>query len=263
MRDETHLSDQTLLLAADGELSARDAAQVTAHLAACRTCRARKRGIENAVSEFGRVYRGTLDSGIPPSHGPRALLMAQMAETSRGQRRARLRLSWATAGFAGMFAVAVYFASTLWSGGEPVRASTLMIPDPALTPGATVLMTRDEVCRATSTRNKPVSPALQREVFREYGMRATRPRAYEVDYLITPALGGADDIHNLWPESWEAVVWNTHVKDQLEDYLRDRVCAGTLDLATAQRDLAINWIDAYKRYFHTDQPLEQSHRDRP
>jgi hypothetical protein len=263
LRDKTHLSDQTLLLAADGELSPSDAAHVTAHLAACRTCRARKREIEDAVSEFAGVYRSTLDTGIPPSHGPRALLMAQMAGVSRGQRRASPRFSWAIAGFAGMLAVAVYLASTLWSGGESVRASALMIPDPALTPGATVLMTRDEVCRATSTKNKPVSSALQREVFREYGMRSARPRAYEVDYLITPALGGADDIHNLWPESYEAIVWNAHVKDQLEDYLRDRVCAGTLDLAMAQRDLAVNWIDAYKRYFHTEQPLDESHRDRP
>jgi hypothetical protein len=262
LRDETHLSDQTLLLAADGELGPRDASQVTAHLAACRTCRERKQEIEDAVSEFTGVYRRTLDARIPRCHGPRALLMAQLAETSRGRRSASLRFSWAIAGFAGMLAVAVYLASTLWSGGEPVRASALMIPDPGLTPGATILMTRDEVCRATSTKNKPVSSALQREVFREYGMRSARARAYEVDYLITPALGGADDIHNLWPESYEAIVWNAHVKDQLEDYLRDRVCAGTLDLATAQRDLAVNWIDAYKRYFHTDQPLEGTHPNR-
>ena len=28
-----------------------------------------------------------------------------------------------------------------------------------------------------------------------------------------------------------------------------------LDLATAQREIATNWIEAYKKYFHTDQPL--------
>jgi hypothetical protein len=269
-RDETHLSDQTLLLAADGELSPRDAAQVANHLAACWTCRARKQEIEAAVGEFIRVYRRSLDAEVPPPGGPRALLMAQMAERweqsgswfSRVRNRSP-RFSWAIAGFASVLAVVVYLAPTLWSGGEPVRASTLTLPDRNLTPGATVFMSRDEVCRATSTRNKPVPVSLQREVFQEYGMRSARARAYEVDYLITPALGGADDIHNLWPESYEATVWNAHVKDQLEDYLRDRVCAGMLDLTTAQRDLAVNWIDAYKRYFHTNQPLHEAHRDRP
>ncbi len=270
-RDETHLSDQTLLLAADGELSPCDAAQVADHLAACWTCRARKQEMEAAVGDFVRVYRRTLDPEIPSARGPRALLMAQMAALSREHsgswssrmRGVSLRFSWAIAGFAGVLAVAAYLASTLWSGGEPVRASMLMLPDRNLTPGATVLMSRDQVCRATSTRNKPVPAALQREVFQEYGMRSARPRAYEVDYLITPALGGADDIHNLWPESYVATVWNAHVKDQLEDYLRDRVCAGTLDLASAQRDLAVNWIAAYKLYFHTDRPLDEPHRDRP
>jgi hypothetical protein len=270
-RDDIHLSDETLMLAADGELSSRDAARVESHLAACWTCRTRKREIEAAVGDFVRFYRRAFDAEIPSSEGPRALLTAQMAELSRRQsgswfsrvRGVPLNFSWAVAGCVAVLAIALSVASTLWLGGQPVRASTLMIPDRGLTPGATVLMSREEVCRATSTKNKPVSSALQREVFREYGIRSAKPYAYEVDYLITPALGGADDIHNLWPESYEAIVWNARVKDQLEDYLRDRVCAGTLDLATAQQDLAVNWIDAYKRYFHTDQPLREAHRDRP
>jgi hypothetical protein len=33
------------------------------------------------------------------------------------------------------------------------------------------------------------------------------------------------------------------------------VCEGRLDLPTAQREIATNWIAAYKKYFHTDKPL--------
>ena len=95
---------------------------------------------------------------------------------------------------------------------------------------------------------------LRRRVFEEYGIAHAEPRFYEVDYLITPALGGADDIHNLWPQSNSDTVWNAQVKDDLEDHLRALVCAGKLDLATAQREIAGNWIDAYKKYFHTDRP---------
>ena len=107
----------------------------------------------------------------------------------------------------------------------------------------------------SNTKNKAVPVALQRRVFDEYGIRAAAPGAYEVDYLITPALGGADDIHNLWPQAYTATVWNAQVKDALEDHLRDLVCDGQLDLATAQREIATNWIEAYKKYFHTDRPL--------
>jgi hypothetical protein len=94
-------------------------------------------------------------------------------------------------------------------------------------------------------------------VFEEYGIAGADPRAYEVDYLITPALGGADDIHNLWPHSYSSTVWNAQVKDALEDRLREMVCEGSMDLAEAQREIAGNWIAAYKKYFHTDRPLAE------
>lgn len=87
------------------------------------------------------------------------------------------------------------------------------------------------------------------------GYHDAQPGAYEVDYLITPALGGADDIHNLWPQSSASVVWNAQVKDALEDHLRELVCDGQLDLTVAQREIASDWIGAYKKYFHTDRPV--------
>ena len=41
------------------------------------------------------------------------------------------------------------------------------------------------------------------------------------------------------------------------------VCAGTLPLATAQRDMAADWIAAYKKYFRTDRPLDPGSRVSP
>jgi len=133
------------------------------------------------------------------------------------------------------------------------------MPDAQLTPGATVLLSRSAVCSQPGDGNKPVPTSLQREVFQEYGIPRANPRAYEVDYLVTPALGGADDIHNLWPHSHSAT-WSAHVKDALEDRLREMVCGGSLDLAVAQREIATDWISAYKKYFHTDEPLPEHRR---
>ena len=81
------------------------------------------------------------------------------------------------------------------------------------------------------------------------------PEAYEVDYLITPELGGATDIRNLWPEPYYDTAWNAHVKDQLEERLHEMVCRGDVDLATAQQDISKDWIAAYRKYFHTDHPI--------
>jgi hypothetical protein len=262
--EDAHLSDQQLLLDIETELTTRDAKLVHGHLETCWKCRTRRQDLETAIAGFVRAQQQEFDSKIPPAAGPRALLKAQIAQLSRSEGTVskpggRLsgpgldrRFAWALAGTICVLMALVSYAvrsSEAWK-----HAPILSIPDSRLTPGAALLLNRQTVCAGTNTKNKAVPVALQRKVFEEYGI-VGEPRAYEVDYLITPALGGADDIHNLWPHSYSATVWNAGVKDALEDRLRQMVCDGSLDLAEAQRDIAANWIAAYKKYFHTNQPL--------
>jgi hypothetical protein len=61
------------------------------------------------------------------------------------------------------------------------------------------------------------------------------------------SIGGSNSIENLWPESYWTV-WNAHVKDRLEDRLHALVVSSKLDLKTAQRQIATDWIAAYKKY---------------
>ena len=77
---------------------------------------------------------------------------------------------------------------------------------------------------------------------------------YELDYLITPELGGAPTVQNLWPQRYASRTWNAPVKDQLERLLPRLVCDGTITLETAQREIAADWIAAYRKYFRTDVP---------
>jgi len=84
------------------------------------------------------------------------------------------------------------------------------------------------------------------------------PDEYELDYLITPQLGGSPDPRNLWPQRYGARVWNASVKDQLEDLLPRLVCEGRVDLRTAQKDIAADWVSAYRKYFKTAAPLRPS-----
>jgi hypothetical protein len=258
MQRDEHISDTDLVLAADGELSARAAARVESHFAACWTCRARKQEIEAAAADFAREYHRASERECPPAEGPRALLRAQIEAARPPVFSPWWRVSFSGAAVLAVLALAAYLASPSWNSWQRVRAATVTVPNRNLTPGAAVFLGREEVCRAPNAKNKLVPTTLRRQVFAEYGIRAAEPRAYEVDYLITPALGGADDIHNLWPESSDATVWNASVKDALEDHLRDMVCSGEIDLATAQREIASNWIEAYKKYFHTDRPLAQA-----
>jgi anti-sigma factor RsiW len=253
---ESHLSDQLLLLEMEGELSAGDEKRVRAHLAACWTCRARRQEFEGAIAAFVQIPRPEL----PPAAGPRALLKARLAELSNAAPESSPQ-SYLLRGLTAVAALCMALALGVFvlAGGSHQQTSVYYRPDAQLTPGATVLSSRSVVCSRPGDGNKVVPAALQREVFQEYGIPRADPRAYEVDYLVTPALGGADDIHNLWPHSHSAL-WNARVKDALEDRMRTMVCDGSLDLSEAQQEIATNWISAYKKYFHTEEPLPEHRR---
>jgi hypothetical protein len=44
------------------------------------------------------------------------------------------------------------------------------------------------------------------------------------------------------------------VKDTLEHRLHQLVCQGKVDLATAQHDIATDWIEAYRKYVGSGLP---------
>jgi hypothetical protein len=135
-----------------------------------------------------------------------------------------------------------------------------ILPDPKLTPGATLPVTKDDICVPGYTKKaRNVPKSVKDQVYAEYGIISHQPKEFEVDHLISLELGGSNSIKNLWPESYKTQPWNAHVKDQLKNRLHWMVCSGQLDLATAQHDIATDWISAYKKYLHTNQPLSMSH----
>ena len=139
--------------------------------------------------------------------------------------------------------------------GAGLASAGLERPRQDLTPGSVLPVGVDEICAGGVSGVPAVAARVPRQVFEAYGVDYRRAAEYELDFLITPELGGAPDPRNLWPQPYRAGVWNAYVKDELERELQDLVCRGTLDLATAQRELANDWIAAYKRRFNTDRPL--------
>ena len=272
--NNSHVSDQDLLLAADAELTADRRDQVRAHVAACDACRARMARVEETSARFASAYRNSVDRELPEAERARAALLQRLAESTENTHRAGLfeKLAgalhaprWAYNSAIALAAVLLFALAyrQLWlpnSGGTIAQVEAAPLPLPNLTPGAAQTIPSN-ICMVTPKEDVSAIPIAERkEVFREYGMDYRRAGQYELDHLITPALGGTDDIHNLWPEPYSSTEWNAHVKDQLEDLLHQMVCSGQIDLPTAQHDIATNWIDAYKHYFHTDKPLLSSDR---
>ena len=177
LREDSHLSDQDLVSAVDGELAPHAAARVESHLAACWQCRARQQEFETAIGDFVREHRQALDRQIPPADGPRALLKAQLSQVIEPQGSSSRR--WFLTALQKSGAIAVGLALVLgsimfwreFSGRHGIgRESVFATPNPNLTPGATVLLSRGEVCRESNTKNKIVPVAMQKRVFQEYGI---------------------------------------------------------------------------------------------
>jgi len=131
-----------------------------------------------------------------------------------------------------------------------------LLPDPKMTPGATLPVATGDICvsgYSQKVRNVPAD--VKQQVYAEYGITSHQPGEYEVDHLISLELGGSNSIKNLWPQSYLTQPWNAHVKDKLENEIHAEVCSGKVDLPTAQHDISTDWIAAYKKYFHTNLPL--------
>jgi PepSY-associated TM region len=111
------------------------------------------------------------------------------------------------------------------------------LPDPKLTPGDTLGVTKADICTPGYTKLVRAAPAaVKRQVYAAYRRSRRKGICCEVDHLISLELGGSNRLNNLWP------AWNAHVKDRLENRLHELVCTGQLDLATAQRAIATDWI---------------------
>jgi hypothetical protein len=98
---------------------------------------------------------------------------------------------------------------------------------------------------------------LKTQVFARYGIKDLES-GYHVDRLVPIKLGGANSPDNLWPQPLSGE-WCWARKNRLERRLHKLICHGTLDLKVAQREIALNWIEAYKKYIgeprqNSDQP---------
>ncbi len=267
-KNRFHLSDEELLLAADGELSERRLGQIRAHLGACWACRTRMATIEGTIGDVVRLTRESLGPELPPIDRARAQLKVRLAEMARTSSPRPLR-RWSFAPSAQVLAYAaglvlllalgarfLYHGVRAHEGDVSANTYAAALPNPALTPGATQSVSLASICSSEHDQViRRVSASLRQQVFREYGIAGAPASDYEIDHLVTPGLGGSDDIRNLWPEPRYRTVWNSYVKDQLEDHLHHLVCNGQVSLAVAQHDISSDWISAYRKYFQTDVPL--------
>ena len=266
LRSPSHLSDGELLLAMDRELTDPRLAVLRTHVAACEDCRSRSASLAVTIAE---LTSARVQDDLPPADAARIRLRAALATSRAGRGEESVRthfrhVRWL--GVAAALAASIVIASKAPSPPSPFGVGAysdgaLMRPRSELTPGAVRTTNASDICGPRAAHVTPaIAGAVQEKVFAAYGARIGRSSDYELDHLITPELGGTSDARNLWPQPFFTTEWNAYVKDELERHLHTLVCEGTLAVKVAQREMATDWITAYKRRFATDHPLAQSMR---
>ena len=143
------------------------------------------------------------------------------------------------------FALLIIFSMPPW---VLAQERSPYIPNPKLTPGATLKVTKEDLC---GPRSKPLDSSipisLKIKVFDLYRIRNDSPTSYNVDHLIPVSLGGSNSIKNLWPQPLSGE-WTYHQKNKLEKRLYKLVCSGEVDLERAQQLISTDWVSAYKTY---------------
>jgi hypothetical protein len=145
-------------------------------------------------------------------------------------------------------------AIALLAGGLAAPAFAFDIrPNSNITGGSVRIDGHDlsTTCGHAKEHRSSLRHALRDKILTRYGLPPGTHPDYEIDHLIPLCLGGSDDPSNLWAQPRRSIepTWNAEAKDRLERFVCNMVCNGQLDLATAQKTFAEDWIAAYHKYY--------------
>jgi len=128
-----------------------------------------------------------------------------------------------------------------------------VLPDPQLTPGAVLAVTKEQVCApgyaAVVAKLKKEVARSKAEVYQRYGIKSHGWGEYQINALVPLELGGSAEITNLFPLAYGGQPWNAMLKDRLDDLLVKQVCSGEVKLDVAQAEEGNDWTKAYTRQF--------------
>ena len=134
------------------------------------------------------------------------------------------------------------------------------LPNHALTPGVynpsvTQATIHRTICvSGWTTKVRPptsYTTPLKRRQLVAYGFVDRNVAHYEEDHLVSLELGGSPrSTKNLFPEPHHVTVGGlelgSYTKDGFENFLRRKVCAGSMTLARARAEIRTNWVHYWK-----------------
>jgi hypothetical protein len=166
------------------------------------------------------------------------------------------RLALATIALVAMLATAsIASASTPATGVLRTGLPNHILTPGAFNPAVTQATIHTTICvSGWTTKVRPptsYTTPLKRNQLVAYGYADRTLSHYEEDHLVSLELGGSPrSIKNLWPEPHHVKVGGldlgSYTKDGFENYLRRRICAGSMTLAKARAEIETNWVRYWK-----------------
>jgi hypothetical protein len=132
-----------------------------------------------------------------------------------------------------------------------------MMPNPALTPGATDPAVTQEtihqtICKPGYTATvRSVPESVNRAVMKRYNLPESDLHLVEIDHLYSLELAGSNSIDNLWPEYYDPApgqvgYLGARDKDVVETWLHRKICNGDMTLTAAQQAIR-TWPKWYQK----------------
>jgi hypothetical protein len=118
------------------------------------------------------------------------------------------------------------------------------LPDPTCSPGDVFDTPIETICvSGYSASVRDVSEKTKEEIYARYGITSRESGEYEIDHIIPLAIGGSNNIANLFPEPLTPLP-GFRIKDKIENKMHTLVCSGQLPLGDAQKIMGTDWSQA-------------------
>lgn len=131
------------------------------------------------------------------------------------------------------------------------KYANITYPDEILTPGEIGTNDLNVICYEYYEKLLVKVPDdITKKVYEEYMIKTYTPKEYEIDHFIPLALGGSNNIKNLWPQPITYPGYKE--KDYLQLYLRDQVCNHGMNLTDARMKITGDWYSLYLKIRESD-----------
>jgi len=125
-----------------------------------------------------------------------------------------------------------------------IKITSTIYPNSILTPGNVLIYNEYFLCvPGTPGKLDKVSEETKVLVFESYHISYPTKKDYQLDKYIPMELGGSNDIRNLWPQGVKNPGYKE--KDKVEQYLYQEMCAGKINITTAQEMIKKDWVEVY------------------